>query len=381
MIPYGRQDISQEDIDAVEEVLQSDFLTQGPQVPRFEKVVSDYCDARYAVCVNSATSALHIACMSLGLGEEDWLWTSPITFVASANCGLYCGAKVDFVDIDPDTYNICPQALEKKLIQAKKTGSLPKVVIPVHLGGHSCDMKSIFALSNEYGFKIIEDASHAVGGRYLNKPIGSCEYSDISIFSFHPVKIITTGEGGMALTNNSKLAQAMSRLRTHGITRNIDEMTKEPDGAWYYQQIELGYNYRMTDIQAALGISQFKRLDEMVSRRHVLAEQYNKLLNNLPLKLPYQDSNGYSSYHLYIIRLEDASKHKKTFNNLRAKKIGVNIHYIPVYRHPFHSKNKSDAYNFPNSELYYSTAMSIPLYPAMSDQDQLKVVKAIEKSL
>jgi UDP-4-amino-4,6-dideoxy-N-acetyl-beta-L-altrosamine transaminase len=319
--------------------------------------------------------------MSLGLGEEDWLWTSPITFVASANCGLYCGAKVDFVDIDPDTYNICPQALEKKLIQAKKTGSLPKVVIPVHLGGHSCDMKSIFALSNEYGFKIIEDASHAVGGRYLNKPIGSCEYSDISIFSFHPVKIITTGEGGMALTNNSKLAQAMSRLRTHGITRNIDEMTKEPDGAWYYQQIELGYNYRMTDIQAALGISQFKRLDEMVSRRHVLAEQYNKLLNNLPLKLPYQDSNGYSSYHLYIIRLEDASKHKKTFNNLRAKKIGVNIHYIPVYRHPFHSKNKSDAYNFPNSELYYSTAMSIPLYPAMSDQDQLKVVKAIEKSL
>lgn len=381
MIPYGRQDISQEDIDAVEEVLQSDFLTQGPQVPRFEKVVSDYCDARYAVCVNSATSALHIACMSLGLGEEDWLWTSPITFVASANCGLYCGAKVDFVDINPDTYNICPQALEKKLIQAKKTGSLPKIVIPVHLGGHSCDMKSIFALSKEYGFKIIEDASHAVGGRYLNKQIGSCEYSDISIFSFHPVKIITTGEGGMALTNHSKLAQAMSRLRTHGITRNIDEMTKEPDGEWYYQQIELGYNYRMTDIQAALGISQFKRLDEMVSRRHVLAEQYNNLLDNLPLKLPYQDPDGYPSYHLYIIRLEDASKHKKTFNNLRAKKIGVNIHYIPVYRHPFHSKNKSEAYGFPNSELYYSTAMSIPLYPSMTDQDQLRVVEAIEQSL
>ncbi len=381
MIPYGRQDITQDDIDAVEQVLQSDFLTQGPQVPKFEETISSYCGSKYAVAVNSATSALHIACKALGLEKGDWLWTSPITFVASANCGRYCEAKIDYVDIDPNTYNLCASALEKKLIQAKKDGCLPKILIPVHLSGQSCDMKSIHALSKKYGFKIIEDASHAVGGRYLDNPVGSCTYSDITVFSFHPVKIITTAEGGMALTNDPKLAEAMLMFRAHGITKNPEQMTKEPDGDWYYQQLDLGYNYRMNDIQAALGISQFKRIDAIVSQRHVLANRYNELLGDLSLKLPFQNSYSYSSFHLYIILLEESSKHKQLFSDLRAKGIGVNLHYIPIYRHPYYMNKNLDYNNFPISEMYYSSAITIPLFAAMSYEDQDQVVKAIQQSI
>ena len=357
MIPYGRQEITESDIDYVIDVLKSDFLTQGPQVPLFEKIISDYCSAEYAVAVNSSTSALHIACLSLGLGKGDWLWTSPVTFVASANCALYCGANVDFVDIDPHTYNLCPKKLEYKLIEAKKTNTLPKIIVPVHLCGQSCDMESISKLSKEYGFKIIEDASHAVGGKYLSKPVGNCEYSDIAVFSFHPVKIITTGEGGMALTNNPKLAKKMSLLRTHGITRDPSDMTNQPDGEWYYQQIELGHNYRMTDIQAALGISQFKRIDEIITRRHYFADRYDKLLSDLPLKLPYRNDEAFSSFHLYVIRIENADSHKKIFEYLRTNGIGVNLHYIPVYRHPYYSKKINSFDDFPESELYYSSAI------------------------
>jgi len=377
MIPYGRQEITESDIDYVIDVLKSDFLTQGPQVPLFEKIISDYCSAEYAVAVNSSTSALHIACLSLGLGKGDWLWTSPVTFVASANCALYCGANVDFVDIDPHTYNLCPKKLEYKLIEAKKTNTLPKIIVPVHLCGQSCDMESISKLSKEYGFKIIEDASHAVGGKYLSKPVGNCEYSDIAVFSFHPVKIITTGEGGMALTNNPKLAKKMSLLRTHGITRDPSDMTNQPDGEWYYQQIELGHNYRMTDIQAALGISQFKRIDEIITRRHYFADRYDKLLSDLPLKLPYRNDEAFSSFHLYVIRIENADSHKKIFEYLRTNGIGVNLHYIPVYRHPYYSKKINSFDDFPESELYYSSAISIPLYPNMGENNQDIVVKKL----
>ena len=381
MIPYGKQDITQDDIDAVVNVLKSDFLTQGPCVPRFEKEISRCCGAKYAVAVNSATSALHLACLSLGLGNGDWLWTSPITFVASANCGLYCGAKVDFVDINPATYNLCPKALKKKLIKAKELGKLPKVVVVVHLCGQSCDMKAIHVLSKEYGFKIIEDASHAIGGKYLNEPIGNCKYSDITVFSFHPVKIITTGEGGMALTNNNKLAEHMSLLRSHGVTRDPSQMTKQADGDWYYQQIELGYNYRMTDIQAALGVSQPKKINNNISRRHEIADRYNKFLSDFPLTLPYQSADGYSAFHLYIIRLKNRNKHKQIFDTLRDKGIGVNLHYIPLYRQPYYQFKDSDYNNFPESESYYSEAITIPLYPTMSNQDQDVVIQAIKESL
>ncbi len=378
MIPYGRQEITQADIDQVTEVLKSDFLTQGPQVPLFEKEIANYCGSKHAIAVNSSTSALHIACLSLGLGEGDWLWTSPITFVASANCGVYCGANIDFVDIDPFTYNLCPKALEAKLIEAKNNNRLPKIVVPVHLCGQSCDMRSIYDLSKKYGFKIIEDASHAVGGKYLGKPVGSCEYSDIAVFSFHPVKIITTGEGGMAMTNDSEIAKKMSVLRTHGITRDPNQMTKKPDGDWYYQQIELGHNYRITDIQAALGISQFKRINDIVSKRHLFAKRYNKLLSGLPIQLPYQDDLAYSAFHLYVILLNDSRNHKKVFDGLRKRDIGVNLHYIPVYRHPYYSKTITSYKEYPESEKYYSSAISIPLYPSMSESDQDEVIDAIK---
>jgi UDP-4-amino-4,6-dideoxy-N-acetyl-beta-L-altrosamine transaminase len=381
MIPYGKQDVSQGDIDAVINVLKSDFLTQGPKVPKFEDSVAKYCNAKHAIAVNSATSALHLACLSVGLGKDDLLWTSPITFVASANCSLYCGAKIDFVDIDPDTFNLCPIALKTKLIEAEKLGKLPKVVVPVHLSGQPCDMRAIYELSKKYGFKIIEDASHAIGGRYLNKPIGNCKYSDITVFSFHPVKIITSGEGGMALTNDNKLAKRMSLLRSHGVTREPSEMKNGSDGKWYYEQIELGYNYRMTDIQAALGISQFKKIDTKISRRHKIAERYNKLLSGLPLKLPYQSIDGYSAYHLYIIRLKNKNIHKQFFNALRNKGIGVNLHYIPLYRHPYYNFSARDYNNFPESESYYSEAITIPLYPTMSSHDQDIVVQAIKDSI
>ncbi len=384
MIPYGRQEINQADIDAVVSVLTSDFLTQGPMVPRFEEAVAGYCGTDHAVAVNSATSALHIACLALGLGPGDWLWTTPITFVASANCGLYCGAQVDFVDIDPLTYNLSPSALALKLSVAERDGCLPKVVVPVHLCGQPCDMEAIHSLSLRYGFRIIEDASHAIGGKYRGEPIGNCRYSDITVFSFHPVKIITTAEGGMALTNDDDLANRMSLLRSHGITRNPGEMTREPDGPWYYQQIALGFNYRMTDIQAALGLSQMTRLDEFVDLRHSLAERYNDAIAHLPLTLPWQHPDSYSAYHLYVIRTRpDSSKisRRQLFEELRADDIGVNIHYIPVPAQPYYLEMGFKPGDFPEAERYYAECISLPMFPALNLHQQDQVIHSLEKAL
>jgi UDP-4-amino-4,6-dideoxy-N-acetyl-beta-L-altrosamine transaminase len=383
-IPYGRQDINQRDIDAVVAVLRSDFLTQGPTVPAFEKAVANYCGVQHAVAVNSATSALHIACLALGVGKGDVVWTTPITFVASANCALYCGAMVDFIDIDPRTFNLSVERLTEKLARAEKTGKLPKVVIPVHLCGQSCDMAVIYALGQKYGFKIIEDASHAVGGKYKNQPIGNCRYSDITVFSFHPVKIITTCEGGMAVTNDAHLANHMARLRSHGITRDATEMTHAPDGPWYYQQIELGFNYRMTDIQAALGLSQMQRLDEFVAKRHELAAYYNKLFENSSVKLPWQHADSYSGLHLYVIRLPQENRnyyHSKLFEQLRAYGIGVNLHYIPVYRQPYYERMGFDPSDYPEAESYYGEAISLPMYSALTHAQQLEVVGRINNSI
>lgn len=379
-IPYGRQDITQADIDAVVAVLQSDFLTQGPMVPKFEQAVATHCGVAHALAVNSATSALHIACLALGLGAGDWLWTSPITFVASANCGLYCGAQIDFVDIDVRTYNMCPEALARKLEVAEQQGRLPKVVVPVHLCGQPCDMQAIHALAQRYGFKIIEDASHAIGGKYQGEPIGNCRYSDITVFSFHPVKIITTAEGGMALTNSGALANKMALLRSHGITRDPAQMTHEPDGPWYYQQIDLGFNYRMTELQAALGVSQLTRLDAYVARRHELANRYDELLNNLPVTTPWQHPDSYSGLHLYPIRLQldrIKSSHLQVFEALRLQGIGVNLHYIPVHIQPYYQRMGFKLGDFPQSERYYAESISLPLFPTMTDSDQKKVVQAV----
>lgn len=385
MIPYGRQDIVSEDIDAVVEVLRSDFLTQGNVVPLFEEEVASQCGASHAVAVNSATSALHISCLALGLGKGDWLWTSTNTFVASANCGLYCGAKVDFVDIDPSTYNLCPKALKKKLKLAKQEGRLPKVVVAVHLTGQPCNMEAIYALSQEYGFRIIEDASHAVGGRYKDEPIGNGRYSDITVFSFHPVKIITTGEGGMALTNDAALATRLELFRSHGITRDQNMMTHEIDGPWYYQQIELGLNYRMTDIQAALGISQMRRLHKYISRRREIAERYDQLLADHPVTLPWQEPDSYSSFHLYVIRLQldkiAPISHRQVFEALRAKKIMVNLHYIPVHMQPYFQKMGFETGQFPHAEQYYKEAISIPMFPKLTNAQQLEVVQALRDIL
>jgi UDP-4-amino-4,6-dideoxy-N-acetyl-beta-L-altrosamine transaminase len=380
MIPYGKQDINQTDINSVIDVLKSDFLTQGLQVPLFEKTVAEYCNAQYGVAANSATSALHIACLALDLGEGDWLWTSPNSFVASANCGLYCGAEVDFVDIDSKTYNLSTEELEKKLIQAKQENKLPKIVIPVHFAGQSCDMKKIHSLGEEYGFRIIEDASHAIGGKYLDKPIGSCQYSDITVFSFHPVKIITTAEGGLATTNSRGLSEKMQLYRSHGITRDEKLMTKEPDGSWYYQQVDLGFNYRMTELQAALGISQMKRLDEFVAKRHILKERYDSLLNGLPIKIPFQDNDSYSALHLYPIQidLDRVNKSRKLiFNELRESGVGANIHYIPIHTQSYYLQFGFQEGDFPNSESYYSRAISIPLFPAMSLEQQDEIVSIL----
>lgn len=380
-IPYGRQDISQEDINAVVEVLTSDYLTQGPRVPEFEDCVARYVGVSDAVAVNSATSALHIACMALGLGEGDWLWTSPNTFVASANCGLYCGASVSFVDINPQTYNMDTEALRQKLSKAKVEGNLPKVVVPVAFAGQSCDMKKIHELSLEYGFKIIEDASHAIGGNYLDKKIGASIYSDITIFSFHPVKIVTTAEGGMALTNDKHLAEKMRLARSHGITRDTQTMTQEPDGPWYYQQTELGLNYRMTEMQAALGISQMKRIDDFVARRHQLANRYDQLLSGLPLRTPYQAADSYSGYHLYPIVLDNKEKRLAVFNAMRAANIGVNVHYIPVHTQPYYKALGHKVGDYPQSELYYAGAISLPMYATLSDIEQDFVVKTLKEQL
>lgn len=383
MIPYGRQDISEADIQAVVEVLRSDFLTQGPAVPAFEKAIAGFCGAQHTVAVNSATSALHIACLALGVGPGDWVWTSPITFVASANCALYCGAWVDFVDIDPRTYNLSVERLAEKLAQAEESGCLPKVVIPVHLCGQPCDMAGIHALSQRYGFKIIEDASHAIGGKYRGEPIGNCRYSNITVFSFHPVKIITTGEGGMALTNDESLAKRLQLLRSHGITRDEADMTHAPDGPWYYQQINLGFNYRMTDLQAALGLSQIQRMDEFVSKRHTIAQRYDELLAQLPVSTPWQHPDSYSGLHLYVVRCklnEICRTHREMFELMRAAGIGVNLHYIPVYRQPYYERLGFKVGHCPAAEQYYANAISLPMYPSLTEELQDQVVHALDKA-
>ncbi len=377
MIPYGRQDISEEDIQSVVEVLRSDWLTQGPAVERFEQEVARYCGAKYAVAVSSATAALHIACLAAGLKSGDALWTSPNTFVASANCGLYCGAHPDFVDIDPRTYNLSVDALEEKLARAEKQGRLPGVVIPVHFAGQSCDMDAIAELGKRYGFAVIEDASHAIGGRYRDTKVGSCAFSDMTVFSFHPVKIITTGEGGMVLTNRQDLYEKLVRLRSHGITRDPVFMEGESDGPWYYQQIELGFNYRITDIQAGLGASQMRRLDQFVERRRNLAERYDSLLAGLPLTLPWQHPDAYSSFHLYVVRLRldlIGKTHRQVFEELRQHGIGANLHYIPVHTQPYYQKMGFRKGDFPEAERYYGEAISLPLYPGLTGNEQDYVV-------
>lgn len=384
MIPYGKQDINQADIDAVLEVLKSDFLTQGPKVPEFEAKVAAHVSAKHALAVNSATSALHIACLALGLSKGDWLWTSPITFVASANCGLYCGASVDFVDINPRTYNLCPLKLAEKLEQAEAEDRLPKVLVAVHLSGQPCEMEAIYRLGQRYGFRIIEDASHAIGGKYQSEYIGSGRFSDITVFSFHPVKIVTTAEGGMALTNSDDLARRMNLLRSHGVTRDPALMTHEADGPWYYQQIDLGYNYRMTELQAALGISQMDRLDRFVARRHELAKRYDLLLADLPVITPWQRPDSYSGMHLYVIRLElqklDKS-HREIFEALRQNGVGVNLHYIPVHSQPYFQAMGFEMDDFPEAADYYRAAISLPMYSGLSDEQQDNVVGCLEKAL
>ncbi len=379
MIPYGRQDISEEDIAAVVAVLRSDFLTQGPAVPQFEAAIATHCGADHAVAVNSATSALHIACLALGLGRGDRLWTVPNTFVASANVGLYCGATVDFVDITPDTYLMCPEALAEKLAAAETSGTLPKVIIPVHFAGQSCDMAAIGALAKRYGVHVIEDASHAIGATYQGAPVGNCAHSDICVFSFHPVKIITTAEGGLATTQDAALAQRMDLFRSHGVTRAPDLMVDAEDqGGWYYEQVALGYNYRMTEMQAALGVSQTRRLDAFVARRNALAARYDALLCDLPITLPAQSRESYSAYHLYPIQVEDRAE---VFAHLRNNGIGVNVHYIPVHTQPYYRDLGFKRGDFPNAEHYYHHAISIPLYAGLTEADQDSIKSVLKAAL
>lgn len=382
MIPYGHQDINQADIEAVVKVLQSDWLTQGPDIETFEKAVAGYCGAKYAVAVNSATSALHIACMAAGLTEGGMLWTTPNTFVASANCGLYCGADVSFVDINPKTYNLDADALKKKIEQPEQ--KKPDVIIPVHFSGQACDMKAIAAIAKEHHATVIEDASHAIGGEYGGKKIGCCEYSDMTVFSFHPVKIITTGEGGMVLTNRADFYEKLLRARSHGITRDNALMLKPDEGPWYYEQVEIGYNYRMTDLQAALGSSQLKRIDEFVAKRRALAARYDRLLEKMPVIRPYQAKEGSSAWHLYVIQLDtDKIQHtrREAFEQLREKGIGVNVHYIPVHLQPYYRQLGFKEEDYPVAEQYYSRAITLPLYAAMSEAQQDEVVAALREVL
>ncbi|WP_139411385.1 UDP-4-amino-4,6-dideoxy-N-acetyl-beta-L-altrosamine transaminase [Aeromonas veronii] len=374
MIPYGRQSISQADIDAVVEVLKSDFLTQGPVVPRFEQAVADYCGAKFGVAVNSGTAALHIACLALGVGPGDWVWTSPISFVASANCALYCGAQVDFVDIEPDTGNMCAVELERKLIAAKAEGKLPKVVIPVHFAGLPCDMKEIHRLGQEYGFRIIEDACHALGARYHDEPTGNGRYSDITVFSFHPVKIITTGEGGMAMTNDPALAKTMRMLRSHGITREPEDFINEPDGPWYYEQQMLGFNYRMTDIQAGLGLNQMANLDEFLDKRRAIATRYQAELPELDIEVLANRDDRLSAWHLFVIKIQ-AEKRKTLFEQLRATDIGVNVHYIPIFSQPYYQPESGVTVGA--SRDFYQTIISLPLYPMLSADLQGYVIQSL----
>lgn len=381
MIPYGRQQIDQADIDAVVATLQSDWLTQGPAIARFERAIAEHCEARHAVAVCNATAALHIACMALDLGPGELLWTTPNTFVASANCGRYCGADVDFVDIDPRTWNMCPQQLARKLEAAALAGRLPKIVVPVAFSGQSCDMARIRELSRQYGFYVIEDASHAVGASYRGRPVGCGDYADMTIFSFHPVKIITTGEGGLILTNRDDLAERLARLRSHGITRDTALMQGESDGPWYYQQLELGYNYRMTDIQAALGYSQWQRLAVFLARRRALAARYDALLADLPLQLPHRQAEAESAWHLYVVRVQGGLDHRKVFDALRAAGIGVNMHYIPVHTQPYYQALGFKQGDYPEAEQYYAEAISLPMYAALQDGEQDQVVAALRQAI
>ena len=381
MISYGKQSINQDDINAVVDVLKSDFLTQGPKVAEFEQDLANYCSAKYAKAISNGTAALHLAYLAVGLKSGDTVWTTPNTFVATANAALYCGAKVDFVDIDSKTYNMSINSLRLKLIQAKKDNKLPKLVVPVHFAGQSCEMKDIWLLSKEYGFKVVEDACHALGSEYLNSKVGSCKYSDMAVFSFHPVKMITTGEGGMAVSNNSKLNAIMQRLRSHGITRDHLEMKNISDGPWYYEQIDLGFNYRMTDIQAALGISQLKRLDSFVAKRNKIASNYNKLFEDVEIKTPWNnDNDSYSSYHLYIIRIPKKSKifnRAQIFETFRSNGIGVNLHYIPIYRQPYYQKFNYNYEDYPEAENYYAEAISIPMYTTLTEEQQESISKIL----
>jgi UDP-4-amino-4,6-dideoxy-N-acetyl-beta-L-altrosamine transaminase len=384
MIPYGRQQIADDDAEAVMEVLKSDFLTQGPAVTQFELSLADYCGAAYAVAANSATSALHVACLALGLGPGDRLWTSPNTFLASANCALYCGADVDFVDIDPLTYNISVGALTAKLEHAAKESRLPKIVVPVHFAGQSCEMRAIRELADHYGFYILEDASHAVGAEYLGEPVGSCRYSDITVFSFHPVKVITTGEGGLALSNNADLASAMKRFCSHGVVRDPIDMVYTPHGPWYYEQVELGYNYRMTDIQAALGLSQLLRLDQFILKRREIAHRYNAELAHLPITKPWQSSDANSAHHLYVIHIDvkvAKVSRLEVFQHMRDEGIGVNVHYIPVHTHPFYQNRGFKVGDFPCAEKHYAQAISLPIFPALTIAQQKEVISALCRAL
>ncbi|MBA5686094.1 UDP-4-amino-4,6-dideoxy-N-acetyl-beta-L-altrosamine transaminase [Rugamonas apoptosis] len=380
MIPYGRQSISEQDIAAVVAVLRSDWITQGPAITAFEQGLAAYCGAPHAVAVANATAALHIACLALQVGPGDLVWTSPNTFLASANCALYCGAQVDFVDIDPVTYNLCPQALERKLEQAAQAGRLPKVVIPVHFAGQSCDMAAIAALAQRYGFRVIEDASHAVGADYRDGKVGNCAYSDLTVFSFHPVKILTTAEGGMVLTRQPALHQALQLLRSHGMTRDQALLQHPDEGAWYYEQVALGYNYRITDLQAALGLSQLSRLDEFVARRRALAARYDTLLAPLALRTPGQAASGRSAYHLYPIHVAP-ERRRAVFDALRAQGVGANVHYIPVYQQPYYQRLGFQSGLCPQAESYYAGAISLPLYYALSEAEQDQVVAAVRSAL
>lgn len=381
MIPYARQAISEKDIVAVEKILRSDWLTQGPAIEQFEKSVADYCNAQYAVAICNASSALHLACLALEVGPGDRVWTAANTFSASANCALHCGATVDFVDIDSRTYNMCPEALEKKLVSAKKQGTLPKVVIPVHFSGQPCDMQAIHQLAQDYSFSIIEDASHAIGAHYQETKIGDCRYSDITVFSFHPVKLITTGEGGMLLTQHAELSKKLHLLRSHGITRNNQQMHNTSAGPWYYEQVALGYNYRMTDIQAALGISQLGQLDQFIEKRREVVAKYHAALNSLPLVLPWQDPKGQSAWHLYVVQIEEPHQRATIFQQLRAADIHVNVHYIPVYRHPFYQKLGFQSGYCPVAENYYERAISLPLYYHLRHEEQAFVIATLQQLL
>ncbi|MDX8549498.1 UDP-4-amino-4,6-dideoxy-N-acetyl-beta-L-altrosamine transaminase [Methanospirillum sp. J.3.6.1-F.2.7.3] len=384
MIPYGRQDIIQEDIDSVISILKSDFITQGPVVPKFEKAVVSKVHAKHAIAVNSGTSALHIACLALGLGPGDWLWTVPNTFVASANCGRYCGANIDFVDVDPETWNMSATKLSAKLEEAREKKCLPKVVVPVHFAGQPTEQEKIWDLSKKYGFRILEDASHSIGASRNGEPVGSCRWSDITVFSFHPVKIITTAEGGMALTNDNELAQLMTLYRSHGITRDPDHLLSPSPGPWYYEQQMLGFNYRMTDIQAGLGLSQLQRLDSYVARRNYLAKKYSESLQGLPIQLPSIDAKNISAFHLFVIRLkldELLPTRTEIFLQLQSKGIGVNVHYMPVYMQPYYQKLGFSKGQFPEADKYAEDVITLPLFPLMTDNEQEIVIKSLTEIL